>query len=117
MRTGRGMPRGLPDLELHNRSLLPAVLEAPVLALDAVGLPVVRAGAVQPEPGIVEEGRRVAEALALLLGLPDVGLVADEALLVLLPGRAHLHVDRAPALEPALEGRRAADGDRRAGLR
>src|SRR5215203_6069280 len=105
MRTGWLMWPGLPDLELHNRALLAAVGDVAALAGDPVGLPVVRAGGVQPELGEVEERQLDAELAALLLGLLDGLLAADHTVGVLLLGLADVHVDLAGAGEAALHGR------------
>src|SRR3954453_6554256 len=106
MWTGR-TPSVLPDLELDDRAFLQAVVDV-ALALDAMGLPVVGAGRVEPELREVEELRLVLEDAALLLGLADRLLGADHAVAVLLLGLADVDPDLALALDAHLEGRRRA---------
>src|SRR3954453_23764351 len=103
MWTGR-TPSVLPDLELDDRPYLQAVVEV-AGAVDAMGLPVVGAGRVQPELREVEELRLVLEDAALLLGAADRLLRADHAVAVLLLGLADVHPDLAGALDAHLEGR------------
>src|SRR3954451_16169616 len=101
MWTGR-TPSVLPDLELDDRAFLQAVIDV-ALALDAMGLPVVGAGGVQPEVREVEELRLVLEDAALLLGPADRLLVADHAVGQLLLGLADVHPHLALALDAHLE--------------
>src|SRR5215207_464458 len=107
MRTGWDVTS--PDLEPHGRALDPAVV-GPVLARDPVRLPVVAAGAVEPELGEVEELRPVLVAPALLLaGAPDRLVAADDALGILGPGLAYVDPDLPGARHVHLE-RRALSG-------
>src|SRR4051794_12069229 len=115
MWTGR-TPSVLPDLELDDRAFLQAVVGV-ALALDAMGLPVVGAGRVEPELREVEELRLVLVAPALLLGAADRLLVADDAVGVLLLGLADVDPDLACTLDAHLEGRRLTRGNGGAALR
>src|SRR5215218_3068677 len=108
-------PVGLPDLELDDRTLLQAVVDA-ALALDAVSLPVVRAGRVEPELVEVEELGLVLEGAALLLGAADRLLRADHAVGVLLLGLADMDPHLACTLDAHLERRGLAGRDAGVGL-
>src|SRR3954454_5367275 len=100
--------------EADDRALLLAVLR---VAGDAERLPEVATGAVEPEAGVVVEGRLVDEHAVLLLGAADRLLGADDAGLVLLLGAADVDPDLARAADLHPELGRLADGDRGPGLR
>src|SRR3954453_402925 len=110
-----GTRDGLPHLELHDRPFLQAVGDA-ALALDAVRLPVVRAGRVEPELVEVEELRLVLEGAALLLGAADRLVRADHAVGVLLVGLADVDPDLTCTPDAHPERRRLAGRHARVGL-
>src|SRR3954454_4508031 len=114
MWTGR-TPSVLPDLELDDRPFLQAVVDV-ALALDAMGLPVVGPGRVEPELREVEELRLVLVGAALLGRAADRLFVADHAVTVLLLGLADVDPDLAGALDLHLEGGGLAGRDGRAAL-
>src|SRR5215210_2197336 len=105
MRTGRVVMRpGLPrDAEPHDRPLLAAVGEVGP-AGDAVRLPVVLAGRVEPELGEVEELRPVPVNAGHLPRPADRLVAADEPVGVLRLRLADVDPDLPGTLRAKLEG-------------
>src|SRR5829696_6147536 len=104
-------------LEADDRAFLLAIARC-AGALDAVGLPVVRPGVVEPERREVEELLLGLPGALALLGLQDRRLPADHPLLVAMVALADVDEHaRAGIADLHAEGGRLAGGDRGAGLR